>query len=201
MWGKILTDINIDLAGATYSFTSDEAITIGRSADARIVIDDKTISRIHAEVRFNHENSHWVFTDLKSANGSFVNGQQIESQILALPISIQIGSLDAAHTIQFSQKASEPVALEEFTIPQISPIASAVTAELVPESEPFSESTPTEVAICGYCSGAINRDFGPRCPACETFIHTECWTEFNGCITYGCPENPDMKTYQGGNNV
>jgi hypothetical protein len=197
-----LTDISIEVAGVTYTFAPDQAVTIGRSSDAKIVIDDKTISRIHAEVRFSQENSHWVFTDLKSANGSFINGQPVESQILTLPISIQIGSMDAPHTIKFAQAAIVPVLVEELTIPQAAPIVSAVTEEIAPPAaESLSQTTQSDSVNCGYCTGPINRDFGPRCPVCETFIHSECWTEFNGCITYGCAENPDMKTYQGGINV
>lgn len=197
-----MADISIEVAGATYTFAPDQAVTIGRSADAKIVIDDKTISRIHAEVRFSHESATWIFTDLKSANGSFVNGQQIESQILALPISIQIGSLDAPHTIKFSQIADIPVVVEELTIPQAAPIVSAVTEEIAPPAvESVSQSKQFDLANCGYCTGPVNRDFGPRCPKCETHIHSKCWSEFNGCSTYGCAENPDMKTYQGGINV
>lgn len=52
------------------------------------------------------------------------------------------------------------------------------------------------IATCAYCTGEINRAFGPRCPRCEVYHHRDCWIEFDGCTTYGCPESPDMKAYQ-----
>jgi hypothetical protein len=53
-----------------------------------------------------------------------------------------------------------------------------------------------EDAVCAYCTGEVNREFGPRCPECQAFHHFQCWVDFGGCTTYGCKESPDMKKFQ-----
>jgi hypothetical protein len=48
---------------------------IGRSADCDIVVSESSISRRHAELRY--ENGEYFLTDLNSANGSFIDGVQV----------------------------------------------------------------------------------------------------------------------------
>lgn len=58
------------------TFTPGEGPTlIGRGSE-RIPISDNTVSRRHAELRC--DNGQWVLEDLKSANGTYVNGRRIE---------------------------------------------------------------------------------------------------------------------------
>lgn len=58
------------------------AITVlGRDDDVDIVIDDPGVSRRHGEVRITHDGPHLVMSlrDLGSTNGTFVNGERIDS--------------------------------------------------------------------------------------------------------------------------
>jgi hypothetical protein len=50
--------------------------------------------------------------------------------------------------------------------------------------------------FCALCMDAVNPDFGPKCIACKSAHHRDCWIEFNGCTTFGCTESPDMREYQ-----
>lgn len=59
---------------------------------------------------------------------------------------------------------------------------------IVSAEEPVHNFAP-----CSYCSGPLKRDTGPFCDACESFIHRDCWKEFEGCPTYGCENSPDMR--------
>jgi ABC transport system ATP-binding/permease protein len=52
-----------------------ESMVIGRDKDSDLVLDHVLISRRHA--RIEHDERGYVVTDLKSANGTFVNGQRI----------------------------------------------------------------------------------------------------------------------------
>lgn len=55
-------------------------ITIGRAPNSDILLSkDKLTSRRHATVRY--ENGQYVLRDERSANGTFVNGQQIEEMV------------------------------------------------------------------------------------------------------------------------
>ena len=49
--------------------------TIGRAEDNNIVVDDRWVSRYHAQVR--REEGRYIVVDLDSKNGTLVNGQRI----------------------------------------------------------------------------------------------------------------------------
>jgi ABC transport system ATP-binding/permease protein len=53
-------------------------LRIGRAADNQVVIADLSVSRYHAELRRNPRGGYTI-VDLGSHNGTFVNGQRIES--------------------------------------------------------------------------------------------------------------------------
>ena len=53
-------------------------LRIGRAADNQVVIADLSVSRYHAELRRNPRGGYTI-ADLGSHNGTFVNGQRVES--------------------------------------------------------------------------------------------------------------------------
>ena len=55
-------------------------ITIGRSHENVVVLDDPRVSRKHLEIRVIRE--HFVLFDLNSSGGTFVNGQRVSQGIL-----------------------------------------------------------------------------------------------------------------------
>lgn len=73
------------------SITTDEisALTIGRSNENDIVISNIKVSKKHA-LLLQHEN-HWYLEDLKSSNGTFINGRKIDKSLVNLEDSIVIG--------------------------------------------------------------------------------------------------------------
>jgi len=56
-----------------------EGTIIGRSPRCDVVIDSKDVSREHARV-FEDPFGRWVFEDLGSSNGTFVNGKRVEAR-------------------------------------------------------------------------------------------------------------------------
>ena len=126
-------------------------MTIGRSKDSLVSIDDKTVSRQHGDLRFENNLMAWVYTDLASGNGSYINGMAIMNTQLTLPAELKLGEQDDAVTIRISEKSAAPA--------------------------PVS---------CSKCQGGINAEFGPRCPACDTLMHRNCWEAINGCTNSAC---------------
>jgi signal transduction histidine kinase len=69
--------------------TEKKTIVIGREAGCDIVLDDRTVSRRHAEIKVDE--SGVTLVDLGSSNGTFVNGQRVERYTLAAGDAITIG--------------------------------------------------------------------------------------------------------------
>ncbi|NCC51035.1 MAG: FHA domain-containing protein [Spartobacteria bacterium] len=67
-----------------------DPVTIGRSSSADIQIDDTNISREHCVISYR-EGKHNI-TDLKSKNGTYVNGNKTGHAVLAIGDKIEIGT-------------------------------------------------------------------------------------------------------------
>ena len=71
-------------------FLLDQAITsAGRHPDSDIFLDDVTVSRRHAEFRL--DGSEFRIVDMGSLNGTYVNGEPIDSAELTNGDEIQMG--------------------------------------------------------------------------------------------------------------
>ena len=78
-----------DPASSRYSIEGGR-LTIGRLDQNDIVLqDDMRASRRHAEI--TDRNGEWILRDLKSRNGSFVNGQRVTESPLRGGDRIRIG--------------------------------------------------------------------------------------------------------------
>ncbi|MGG5172453.1 FhaA domain-containing protein [Pseudarthrobacter sp. J1738] len=64
----------LDINGQRYSLNAP-SITLGRSSEADILVDDTGVSRKHLEIRTDAGTS--LAVDLGSTNGSYVNGQKL----------------------------------------------------------------------------------------------------------------------------
>ncbi len=75
-------------SGSNYPLKKS-VIKIGREQGNDIVIDDKKSSREHAKLKM--EDSKFVVYDLASSNGTYVNGEKIQSHSILDSDEIQIG--------------------------------------------------------------------------------------------------------------
>jgi pSer/pThr/pTyr-binding forkhead associated (FHA) protein len=68
----------------------DRPLTIGRSADADVMLLDEKVSRVHCGIGVVED--AMVIRDLQSKNGTFVNDERVESTVLNPGDRIRIGS-------------------------------------------------------------------------------------------------------------
>ena len=80
-----------DLAGREFPIAKT-LLSIGRGLDNDLVIDDPRVSRHHSQITFRH--SHYLLRDLRSTNGTFVNGQPVEAVVLASGDIVSIGGFE-----------------------------------------------------------------------------------------------------------
>lgn len=66
-------------AGRRYKLGEGDYI-IGRRSDCQIFVPDMRVSRQHARIR--REDQQWAIEDLGSNNGTYVNGQRVQSGVL-----------------------------------------------------------------------------------------------------------------------
>jgi serine phosphatase RsbU (regulator of sigma subunit) len=86
--------------------------TLGRQTDNDLVLLDSRISRHHARITQGEEG--YVIEDAESRHGTFVNGQQVRSHVLATGDQISLGVADGYQLFFVTDQAMLPKLLEEF---------------------------------------------------------------------------------------
>lgn len=97
--------LTLTLSGRTlerYDFDQYERIRVGRSEDCEVTIDNLGVSRYHAEI-VKKDGFH-VLRDLRSNNGTFVNGKRVDAHNLNDGDEISIGKF----TLAFSSTDAAP---------------------------------------------------------------------------------------------
>jgi pSer/pThr/pTyr-binding forkhead associated (FHA) protein len=75
--------------------TQKKRISIGRTSGNDIVLDNKAVSRKHAEIEFGDDSA--LIIDNESLNGTFVNNQKINEEILKDNDKITIGKFNLVY--------------------------------------------------------------------------------------------------------
>lgn len=70
---------------------SQPPISIGRSLDNDVIIQNASVSRRHAQIVFRH--GRWLLRDLNSTHGTQVNGHRIEECVLRAGDTIRFGGV------------------------------------------------------------------------------------------------------------
>jgi hypothetical protein len=79
------------LMGGKRLVVGPAGVTLGRSRQCDVTVDDPNVSRTHAEVR--PRGGSWVLSDLGSTNGSRLNGQRVEgTEVLKPGDEIELGT-------------------------------------------------------------------------------------------------------------
>ena len=75
--------------GSRFLITA-EGVSIGRSTESAIFLDDVTVSRSHAQIK-REEGGSFVLIDNSSLNGTYLNNISIQKNLLKSGDEIQIG--------------------------------------------------------------------------------------------------------------
>jgi hypothetical protein len=75
--------------GSRFLITAD-GVSIGRSTESAIFLDDVTVSRSHAQIK-REESGSFVLIDNSSLNGTYLNNISVEKNVLKSGDEIQIG--------------------------------------------------------------------------------------------------------------
>jgi two-component system NtrC family sensor kinase len=110
----------------------DDIITVGRTQNNAVRLHDTEVSRIHAELV--RRDNIYLLRDLNSSNGTFVNGQQLQTQQLQTGHPVEVGENDdhshlangtaGLHDAQDEEKSAHEKVREEVDQAVATPVAS-----------------------------------------------------------------------------
>jgi tetratricopeptide (TPR) repeat protein len=128
-------------------------LRIGRGAENDVVLEDadKTVSRFHAELRF--ENDEWILIDLNSQNGSWIDGERIQRASLGPGMTIALG--------HFRLVLEDPNA----PLPPYVPPAVPADEELAPTIMMSAGAVQAAAAHAGAGAGAHGQAAAPAAAA------------------------------------
>jgi pSer/pThr/pTyr-binding forkhead associated (FHA) protein len=88
-------------ARGNYYVLEEGTVRVGRDEHTDIQIVDDMVSRSHLDVSYDRRRDACRIADLKSANGSFVNGRRITGEVeLADGDTIRIGQTTLLYTVK-----------------------------------------------------------------------------------------------------
>ena len=87
--GKAILVVKRGPDAGTKFFLDSDVVSAGRDPNSDIFLGDVTVSRKHAEIR--REGNEFRLVDAGSLNGTFVNGNRVETSRLSNGDEIQIG--------------------------------------------------------------------------------------------------------------
>ena len=79
-----------------------DVLSLGRSPDNHIVVNDKRVSRRHSVLK--REGTHYVLEDLDTSNGTFVNNQRIQRHELVQGDVIKLGQTYFTYRIPVAEQ-------------------------------------------------------------------------------------------------
>ncbi len=105
---KMIVFRNDEIMGE-YMLVQDRTFRIGRSPDNDIVLSDRAVSSVHAEIE--GEDGFFYITDFQSKNGTFINKELVVSRRLAPDDVITMGG----HNLKFvyGENESQPAPLAD----------------------------------------------------------------------------------------
>lgn len=85
-----MTEAYLIVNGRRHVVLEKAVITIGRSLDSEIILEDQGVSRTHAQIRWR--NGHFEIFDLGSKAGTLVNGRKVTSSRLRSGDVVTLGT-------------------------------------------------------------------------------------------------------------
>ncbi len=151
-----------------FAIDDGERLTIGRSSEADVVVDNTAISRKHSV--FERKNGVYFLEDLGSLNGTMVNGKKIDTCVqLFEEDTIEIGKfqlLPAVEAVQSAEAASQSAAYDYGDETVFVTKAAAAAKNTSSQNGKgahllkviMGDGSPAEVALTGRSSIKIGKD-------------------------------------------
>src|SRR6266436_2587983 len=145
----------------------DETITIGRMKGNTIVIEDSSISLMHAKI--TRKNGDFLLKDLNSTNGTSVNGQPVGEVKLRDQDRVRFAEISCqflAEVAPMEQPTSTVAAAAPIPVTQsaavLPTVASSVAAAPVPARAAFPPSVAPVPTMAAVAAGKPSQVRAPK---------------------------------------
>ena len=91
-------------SGGQETFHFERTFRIGRTADCEISLRGECVSRTHTEVAF--EDGQWLIRDLQSSNGTYVDGERIQTAPVGKKSTIRLGQTGPRISLEVESPAA-----------------------------------------------------------------------------------------------
>jgi ABC-type multidrug transport system ATPase subunit/pSer/pThr/pTyr-binding forkhead associated (FHA) protein len=93
----------LEMNGQTWTLDTSRVYSLGRDPQADVVFDDPRVSWRHATIRWGERG--WVFEDLGSTNGTFVQGQRVQQTEVGPGSAVHLGNATEGPRLSFTAAA------------------------------------------------------------------------------------------------
>lgn len=90
-------ELRVEVEGRTVTLRDETVVQIGRDVPDGIVVSGDAVSRVHAELR--RTGPTWTLVDLRSLNGTFIDGQRVGEQRISAPVTVHLGSPESGTSL------------------------------------------------------------------------------------------------------
>lgn len=130
--------IHGEATGRRFRLKVGDEITIGRSSDATIVLNDSRVSSLHCTVARTDSGAH--VEDHNSRNGTFLDGERVDRKPLRLDAQLRVGRT----VLRLEMKSDEEIAREE----ELFKAATTDPLTRIPNRRWFTERALEEIEFC-----------------------------------------------------
>jgi predicted component of type VI protein secretion system len=174
-----MPSLNIQLPGfpPVSHVLKDETITIGRMKGNTIVIEDSSISLMHAKI--TRKDGEYFLKDLNSTNGTILNGQPLGEARLRDMDRVRFAGIAAQFVADALAPAPVPVAqavpgsapptqpiLPVASVPAATPVPATATA--IPAAAMAAAALPLKIASPGVPASPLTSPPAPALPSVTT---------------------------------
>jgi adenylate cyclase len=153
-------------------YLTKDKVVIGKLPENDIELNDNTVSRQHCQLqRFG---KGYRLTDLKSTNGSFINGQPVQNKALAVGDKITVGRTIITYLAVSKEESYRDSSDQKISL--MVPIADLVKADIKPKlksAEPNFLASLTELGKSLIASQNIDDSFQKLGDLIFKFVHPE----------------------------
>lgn len=111
-----MSNLHVQGPGGAWDFPVTSTVTIGRDPGCDVTLVGPTVSRQHAQLRFDV--GAWVFTDTGSSGGTYLNGTRVQEVRITGRTALRLGAVDGDELVltppAVTQRPGPPPAAPSF---------------------------------------------------------------------------------------